>query len=172
MATRIAGVGRRMQSEAGVLRFKSLQEFTRKTSCLDFEMRNAEDYIDKWKIELSRVASANPEGFTSVFKMPDVPVDNAGYIVGLSNTTLDYWLSLSPRALAHQRCAAKEVIKTYALPEDTIITIGGWLNPDNNAYMVDIGLQVKSRDKALEIAKEFGQIAIFGLAAMNTIPVS
>ncbi len=47
---------------------------------------------------------------------------------------------------------------------------GGWRDPSDGRIYLDVSILVEDRDKALELAREFDQLAIFDFATGESIP--
>lgn len=137
-------------------------------------LRYFEAYLNKWREDLKRTAENNPEGFTEDFgfTFTETKPPFSGYVVGLTNKTLDYWLKISPDKLARYVCYVKSIAEAYKLsPSEYEITIGGWLDRATNTYYVDVGMNIHNREIALDIARIHDQKAIFNLDTMESIDV-
>ena len=125
--------------------------------------------MKKWYKELQQIADKNPDGFTVELTTLSTNIPT-GYVVGLTNQTLDYWetrthvengIRIAERAIANYLKFGGE--------GKPVISIGGWRNPEDGKYYVDIGIIVKSKGVAIAIAKWHKQKAIFNLENFETI---
>ena len=135
-------------------------------------MRSAtsEGNMELWFSKLKEIAEKNPDGFTVDLLSLD-PIPNKGYVVAFTNETLDYWEYKTH--IERWWLLASEEIKKYLVEHPyskaPLITIGGWRNPEDGKYYVDMGLVVFNKEYAIELGKKYHQKAIFHLDNFETI---
>jgi hypothetical protein len=137
---------------------------------IEYTIPTSEGNIDVWFNKLKGIAEKNPDGFTvDLLSLDSIP--NKGYVVGLTNETLDHWQYR--RYVEKWWLVATEEIKKYLdqNQHDRVprITIGGWRNPEDGKYYVDVGLVIYNKDYAMELGKKYNQKAIFNLETFETI---
>jgi hypothetical protein len=126
--------------------------------------------VKLWFSKLKEIAEKNPDGFT-VDLLSLEPIPNKGYVVAFTNETLDYWEYRTH--IERWWLVAGEETKKYLVEHPyskaPLITIGGWRNPEDGKYYVDMGLVVFNKEYAIELGKKYRQKAIFNLDNFETI---
>jgi hypothetical protein len=51
------------------------------------------------------------------------------------------------------------------------VVLGGWRNPDDGVAYLDVTIVVPTRDQALALAQENGQVAVWDFAACESVPL-
>ena len=130
----------------------------------------SEGNIDAWFAKLKGIAEKNPDGFTvDLLSLDSIP--NEGYVVGLTNETLDNW-QYRTNVERWWLVAMKEIkdyLREYPQDKTPLITIGGWRNPEDGQYYVDVGVVLFNREYAINLGKDYKQKAIFNLENFETI---
>lgn len=98
---------------------------------------------------LAIIAAANPDGFT-VDARTLQPI-TTGYAVAVAETQN----SFGEKGLAN--------VVDYVLQHPSINAFGGWLDTETNRYYYDGTIVVECLEKAMEIGRANGQIAVFDL---------
>lgn len=109
--------------------------------------------MEKLVQTIKKIARKNPEGFTVDLKAN--PVKASGFVISIPETQN-----------SHTDEQLRAVVKT-AIKNDCYI--GGWMDRETGRFHYDASIIVQDRRKALDLAKKYGQIAIFDLNTMTEI---
>jgi hypothetical protein len=129
---------------------------------------------------LHYIAREHPDGFTAVVKFESkgkisfTLLDSQNfkqygrYVVAFTHLTDDYWRYW----ISYADFMQAYVTAYQFVPFCGSFTVGGWTDKDSNTVFIDIGVITNDLEKAKEIAKVFGQKAIWDFEAMNEIKVN